>query len=75
VPNVIVINAHADRDWIDPSNGLLAEVDEPDDNIILMDWGALAKQCAGECFAADGIHLTEVGAAFFADRLADITGY
>ncbi len=75
VPNVIVINAHADRDWIGPNNALLAEIDRPDDNFIMVDWATLATECPGPCFAADGIHLTEIGAEYLADRLADITGY
>jgi hypothetical protein len=75
VPNVVVINAHVDRDWIGPNNALLTEIDRPDDNIIMIDWATLATKCPGECFAADGIHLTEIGAEYFADRLADITGY
>lgn len=75
VPNVIMINAHSDRDWIRPNNALLAEIDRPGDNIIMIDWATLATECPGRCFAADGIHLNETGAAYFADRLADITGY
>ncbi len=75
VPNVVVINAHADRDWIGPNNALLTDIDRPDDNIIMIDWATLATECPGGCFAADGIHLTATGAEYFAERLTDITGY
>jgi hypothetical protein len=75
VPNVIVVNAHADREWIAVNNALLAEANEPDDNIILVDWNALADDCPGDCFADDDLHLTDAGAAYFADVLGEITGY
>jgi hypothetical protein len=46
-----------------------------DDNMVLLDWDALADECPGECFAEDGIHLTDTGAEYFADALGEITGY
>lgn len=74
VPNVILVTAHGDRPWIDANNALVTGIDRPSDNLILMDWDALADQCPGECFAEDGIHLTEAGVAYFVERLTDITG-
>jgi hypothetical protein len=47
----------------------------PGVNVIVLDLNALAQQCPGECFAADGIHLTQTGSEYFAERLGDITGY
>lgn len=75
VPNVILVNAHADREWIGTNNALVAEADRPDDNIYPIDWNALADDCPGDCFAADDLHLTETGATYFADAIGEITGY
>lgn len=74
VPNVILVNAHADRPWVDANNTLIDEVDRSDDNLLVLDWHALADECPGECFAADGIHLIDAGADYFAERLGDLTG-
>ena len=75
VPNVIIVNVDADVPWKAEVNGLLKAVDDDGDNVIVLDWDALADQCPGECFVRDGIHLTDVGAEFFADELGDISGY
>ena len=75
VPNVIVVNVHADRSWADSNNTLIAERDRPGDNVVVLDWDAFAAQCPGECFVSDGIHLTDAGAEYFAEKLGDITGY
>ena len=48
--------------------------DKPGDNIILIDWDALAAQCPGACFAADGIHLNAAGQEYYADVIGDVTG-
>lgn len=74
VPNVILVNAHADRPWVDANNTLIDEVDRSDDNLLVLDWHALADECPGECFASDGIHLVDAGAAYFAERLGELTG-
>lgn len=75
VPNVILINDHVDRSWAASNNELLASRDQPGDNIILIDWNTLADQCPGDCFTADGIHLTNTGQRYFADTIGDITGF
>ena len=74
VPNVIVLNVHANRSWTGNNNALLAARDQPGDNIILIDWDALATQCPGSCFAADGIHLNAAGQEYYADVIGDVTG-
>lgn len=75
VPNVVLVNGRADREWIATNNALLDEVDRDNDNLIVLDWDTLADDCPGDCFAADDLHLSDVGAAYFADVLGDITGY
>lgn len=74
VPNVIILNTHADRSWAATNNQLLAERDRPDDNIILIDWATLASQCPGECFADDGIHLNAEGRKYYAEVIREVTG-
>jgi peptidoglycan/LPS O-acetylase OafA/YrhL len=74
VPNVILLNVHANRSWTANNNALLAAKDKPGDNIILIDWDSLAAQCPGNCFAADGIHLNAAGQEYYADVIGDVTG-
>jgi len=74
VPNVIMLNVHANRSWTASNNQLLADRDVDGDNIILIDWNAKAAECAGNCFAADGIHLSADGQQFYANLIGDWTG-
>ncbi len=74
VPNVIVLNVRANRAWTAQNNAILAARDRPGDNIILVDWLGLSANCTGNCFAADGIHLSADGAEYYADVIGDITG-
>ena len=48
VPNVIMLNVHANRSWTASNNQLLADRDKPGDNIIVIDWNTLATQCPGD---------------------------
>jgi peptidoglycan/LPS O-acetylase OafA/YrhL len=73
VPNVIMLNVHANRSWSASNNQLLADRDKPGDNIIVIDWNTLATQCPGACFADDGIHLNELGQEYYADVISDVT--
>lgn len=74
VPNVILINVRADRSWTNGNNALLAEIDQPGDNLIVIDWNTLSNNCVGNCFADDGIHLSSDGKQFYADMIGDVTG-
>ncbi len=74
VPNVILLNVFANRSWTASNNALLAARDQPGDNIILIDWYNLAPLCPGNCFAADGIHLSAAGQEYYADQIGDVTG-
>lgn len=71
---VLILNVHADRPWAAENNRLLAERDQPGDNIIVIDWDSIADECPVDCFAADGVHLTEQGRALYADTIGDYTG-
>ena len=73
VPNVIMLNVHANRSWTASNNQLLADRDNPGDNIIVIDWNTLATQCPGACFADDGIHLNALGQEYYADVISDVT--
>jgi peptidoglycan/LPS O-acetylase OafA/YrhL len=74
VPNVVLINVFANRSWTANNNAIIAARDQPGDNIILLDWNAKAPLCGGDCFAADGIHLSADGQKYYADLIGDITG-
>jgi peptidoglycan/LPS O-acetylase OafA/YrhL len=74
VPNVIILNIRANRPWTAQNNALLDARDRPGDNIILVDWQTLSQECTGNCFAADGIHLSADGQKYYADMIGDITG-
>ncbi len=74
VPNVIMLNIRAERPWTASNNALLQERDRPGDNIILIDWQGLSQGCTGNCFSADGIHLSADGQRFYADVIGDVTG-
>ena len=76
VPNVIMLNVRANRPWTAENNRILAERDKPDglDNIILIDWNSLSAECPGDCFAADGLHLTDAGRQYSATVSGDWTG-
>lgn len=71
---VLILNVHADRPWATENNRLLAERDQRGDNIIVIDWDSIAQDCPIDCFAADGLHLTEQGRTFYADAIGDYTG-
>jgi hypothetical protein len=71
--NVVLLTVHIDRDWTEPNNALIEAADDRP-NVIVIDWDQLAADCPGECFASDGIHLTDVGAQFYVDAIAAVAG-
>ena len=74
VPNVIMLNVRANRPWTAANNAILAARDNPNDNIILIDWATKSNECPGSCFAADGIHLNAAGSQYYANLIGDWTG-
>lgn len=53
---LVVVNAHADRSWIPPTNQALAHyVDKHSDRVILVDWNAVASAHESNLYS-DGIH-------------------
>ena len=74
VPNVLMINIRANRSWTASNNAILEARDNPNDNIILIDWANLSSECTGNCFASDGIHLSSDGATHYANLIGDWTG-
>lgn len=75
VPRVIVLNVHAERDWTEPNNELLAELADRYDNIELVDWNTLATECGGNCLTDDGIHLPGDGQKWYAQMVFDQINY
>lgn len=71
MPKVVVLTAHADRDWIPVVNEQLRQVPARFSNVELVDWDLLAEQCPGDCFYDDGIHLAQDGQEFYAHLIAE----
>ena len=71
--NVLLLNIRANRSWTGPNNALLAAADARP-NVILVDWANESNNCTGNCFAADGIHLSSDGVTFYADLIRRTTG-
>lgn len=74
VDTVVMLNVRGDVDWAERNNALLAAVDGPDDNLIVIDWATEAGNCSGSCFAGDGIHLSADGQVHYANVIRDVTG-
>jgi hypothetical protein len=74
VPNVLLLTVRADRAWTASNNAIIRARDHPNDNIKLIDWEVESQRCTGNCFAADGIHLSADGQVFYANLIGDFTG-
>jgi len=74
VPNVLLFTVRADRQWTASNNAVIRARDHRNDNIKLIDWEVESQRCTGNCFAADGIHLSADGQQFYADLIGDFTG-
>jgi peptidoglycan/LPS O-acetylase OafA/YrhL len=74
VPRVIVLTVHADRDWTASVNQKLSALPNEFPNVQVLYWDGLANDCPGDCFAPDGIHLNNPGAAYYAQLIADLIG-
>ena len=65
---VILVNAHAPRDWVGASNELLARVVRDYPNVVLIDWAG-ESLAHPEFFASDDIHLSALGQRAFTDAV------
>ncbi len=74
VPNVLLYTVRANRSWTAGNNALLRARDNPNDNILLIDWEVRSQECTNNCFAGDGIHLNNTGKEFYANLARDWTG-
>ncbi|MEY2974547.1 MAG: hypothetical protein RIR49_967 [Actinomycetota bacterium] len=74
VGTVVMLNVRGDVEWAERNNALLASLDGPDDNLIVVDWAREAENCTGSCFAGDGIHLSADGQVHYANVIRDVTG-
>lgn len=42
------------------------------ENVHVLDWAGLAGRCPGDCFEADGFHLTPEGRDYYTMRVAEV---
>lgn len=70
VPDVLLLTVHVPREWEQANNELIAAADART-NVEVLNWDALVEACPGDCFAADGFHLAEAGARYYAQLIAD----
>ncbi|MCB0969564.1 MAG: hypothetical protein KDB37_22220, partial [Ilumatobacter sp.] len=71
--NVLLLNVRADRSWTARNNALIAAAASRP-NVIVVDWANKSYECTGNCFAADGIHLSADGVTFYANLIRSYTG-
>ncbi|MFV0315509.1 MAG: acyltransferase family protein [Microthrixaceae bacterium] len=67
---VILVNAKVERPWESISNERTARAAERYDNVVLVDWNALAGSHP-EWFVADGTHLRPAGQLAYSRAIAD----
>ena len=69
VPRVVVVNVSVPRPWEGPVNDVIRELPGRFPNVVVVDWKAETVNHP-EYFVEDGVHLTNAGAAVYADRIA-----
>ena len=67
VPRVIMLTNNIDLPQNDSNNGLVYDAAATNANIEVLDWQGLSTTCPGDCFYADGYHLTPEGRTYYAD--------
>jgi peptidoglycan/LPS O-acetylase OafA/YrhL/lysophospholipase L1-like esterase len=69
---LVLINAHAQRSWIPPTNAVLAKfASQHSDQVVLVDWNAKASANESSLYS-DGIHPTpDKGAQLYASAIHD----
>ena len=69
---LVLINAHAQRSWIPPTNAVLAKfASQHSDQVVLVDWNAKASANESSLYS-DGIHPTpDKGAQLYASAVHD----
>lgn len=65
---LVLVNAHADRDWIPGANSALAAFAEAHPNVVVADWDA-AIAPHPERLAGDGIHPEPAGSAVYVQTI------
>jgi peptidoglycan/LPS O-acetylase OafA/YrhL len=65
---VIVVNAHAPRNWVTANNEMLARVVSDYANAVLIDWAA-ESLAHPEFYVSDDIHLSALGQRAFVDAV------
>jgi peptidoglycan/LPS O-acetylase OafA/YrhL/lysophospholipase L1-like esterase len=65
---VVLVNVRSPVPWMEQSNAVLARAARERENVTLVDWASMSRG-HGEYFVADGTHLTEQGAAAYANAI------
>ena len=69
VPQVVVLTAHANRDWTESNNSKIRALPDRYPNVKVLDWQLIAELCQGECFTSDGIHLDRDGMSYYTQEI------
>jgi len=70
---VVIVNASVPRSWEKQNNKVIAKVTPDYPNVVVADWKS-ASDGKSEYFVSDGVHLTDSGAAAFAEVIREASG-
>jgi len=70
---VVIVNASVPRSWEKQNNKVIAKVTPDYPNVVVADWKS-ASDGRSEYFVSDGVHLTDSGAAAFAEVIREASG-
>lgn len=74
VPVVIFVTGKADRSWVGGNNEMIRALPSVYPNVTVIDWEVLGRQCPGDCFYDDNIHLNQNGQNYYADIVGRVIG-
>ncbi len=63
---LVLVNAHADRDWIPGVNAALAEYADAHRGVVVADWNGSISRAPSSALAGDGIHPNPNGGELYA---------
>ncbi len=69
IPIVLLLTLVGDRQWIPPNNEILRNAPTHWQNVSLLDWQEVSKEC-DTCFLRDGIHLSKNGQKLYAEKIS-----
>ena len=74
VDTVVLATMVESHDWAEANNELIFDAADAAGNVSVFEWNRFSTTCPGDCFAADGIHLTPSGREYYAGLLATAIG-